>query len=189
MKWFMDFLKKSGPGEVRILDLGGQPEIWEDVERPLNITILNLPGIVVRPEASRHQFTYVVGDGCHVDQFADQSFDIVFSNSVIEHVGDQEHQLAFAREVQRLGKRYWLQTPSIYFPVEAHSGMPFWWFYPESIRQRLLKRWRLKLPEWTEMIEGTSVLTKEWLKHLFPDGELRTERVMGIPKSYTIHSR
>jgi hypothetical protein len=188
MKQFNDFLDHSGPGILRVLDLGGQPHIWQSVYRPLDITILNLPGIVDRLPDSHHRFTYLEGDACDVKQFADQSFDLVFSNSVIEHVGDEEHQKAFAREARRLGKRYWVQTPSKYFPVEAHNGMPGWWFYPQWLRERFIRGWKQKLPEWTEMVEGTRVLSKNWLEKLFPGARIRTERVLAFPKSYIVHS-
>jgi len=104
-------------------------------------------------------------------------------------VGDPERQKAFAREAQRLGHRYWVQTPSKYFPIEAHNGMPGWWFYPAWLREYFLRGWRRKLPSWTEMVEGTRVLTKDWLGSLFPDGRIRTERFLRFPKSYIVHSK
>ena len=111
-----------------VLDLGGQPKIWDNFPLPLKITILNLPGIVEPYNASRHEIRYVEGDACNVKEFGDRRFDLVFSNSVIEHVGPAEKQVDFAREVRRLGKSYWVQTPSKWFPIEAHCGMPYWWF-------------------------------------------------------------
>jgi len=167
-----------------ILDLGGQPKIWSSVNLKLNITILNLPGIAHRDHETHHSITYIEGDACNVVGFEDGRFDIVFSNSVIEHVGDTKTQVEFAREVMRLGRSYWVQTPSKYFPIEAHCGMPFWWFYPESLRQYFITRWRRKLPAWTEMIEGTRVLGANQLRALFPKADVKTERFFGIPKSY-----
>jgi SAM-dependent methyltransferase len=169
-----------------ILDLGGQPRIWAGISPRLNIVILNLSGIAERQFNSHHNITYIDGDACNVAEFSNGRFDIVFSNSVIEHVGDDRRQREFAREVKRLGEGYWVQTPSKYFPVEAHCGMPFWWFYPKRMQQYFLTRWRRKLPEWTEMVEGTRVLDAPQLKALFPDGELTVERFLGIPKSYII---
>src|SRR5208282_1607695 len=132
------------PG-TRVLDLGGSPSIWENVPVPLDITILNLPGGIPSDAldsfdagTSIHTFHFVEGDACNVHQFSDRSFDLAFSNSVIEHVGPQEKQEAFAREAVRLGKSYWVQTPSAWFPIEAHTGMPFYWFYPEQLRLWLL---------------------------------------------------
>lgn len=167
-----------------ILDLGGQPTIWSSVNPKLNVTILNLPGIARRDDESHHNITYVEGDACNVTGYEDHSFDIVFSNSVIEHVGDDKKQVEFAQEVMRLGRSYWVQTPSKYFPIEAHCGMPFWWLYPESLRQYFISRWRRKLPAWTEMIEGTRVLGTNQLQALFPNATVTTERLLGIPKSY-----
>jgi SAM-dependent methyltransferase len=171
-----------------VLDLGGQPMIWSSVTPKLNITILNLPGIAHQQYTSHHNITYVEGDACNVVGYESKSFDIVFSNSVIEHVGDGIKQAEFAREVVRLGRSYWVQTPSRHFPIEAHSGMPFWWLYPERLRQYFIARWRRKLPAWTEMVEGTRVLDLSRLRVLFPDATMKTERLLAIPKSYVAYS-
>ena len=168
----------------RMLDLGGQAGIWNHVEASQDITILNLSGVADSFLKTHHQVRSVVGDACNVTEFTDGEFEVLFSNSVIEHVGPESRMEDFAREVKRLGQSYWVQTPSKWFPIEAHCGMPFWWFYPESLRQYFLKRWSAKLPIWTEMVEGTRVLTKKQLKRLFPEAQIHTERILGIPKSY-----
>jgi hypothetical protein len=171
----------------RVLDLGGQAGIWDHVETPQNITILNLSGVADTSLKTHHRVNYVEGDACNVTGFTDGEFEVLFSNSVIEHVGPESRMEDFAREVKRLGRSYWVQTPSKWFPIEAHCGMPFWWFYPESLRQYFLKRWSAKLPGWTEMVAGTRVLTRQQLRRLFPDAEIHTERMFGIPKSYTAY--
>lgn len=174
---------------TRILDLGGQPQMWQHVEMPLDITILNLPGIAkTEAPVPGHQIRYVEGDACDVSQFTRTDFDLIYSNSVIEHVGPEDRQEAFASEVQRLGTRYWVQTPSKWFPLEAHCGMPLWWFYPENMRQAFLERWRKKLPAWTEMVEGTRVLTLDRVQSLFPGSSVYTEWAFGFPKSYAMYS-
>ena len=166
-----------------VLDLGGTASSWGGAELPsLSITLLNLHPAAV-PTDQRHQFRAVVGDACQV-QMPERCVDLVYSNSVIEHVGDAERRAAFAREVCRLGVGYWVQTPSICFPIEAHSGMPFWWFYPKWLRAALIKRWHRKLPEWADMIEGTTVVGKREMRRLFPDARIIVERVAAIPKSY-----
>jgi SAM-dependent methyltransferase len=176
------------PG-TRILDLGGQPMVWQTLQMPLDITILNLPGAVkTEQQVPQHRIRYVEGDACDVAEFGPGDFDLIYSNSVIEHVGPEERQEAFASEVRRLGRRYWVQTPSKWFPVEAHCGMPLWWFYPEPLRAAFLERWRKKLPDWTEMVEGTRVLTLDRMKLLFPGGSVHNEWAFGFPKSYTIYS-
>ncbi len=177
-------LMQLKPG-MRVLDLGGQPGIWNFISTPLHITILNLPG-VAKPSTpeSIHNFDFVVGDACDVSQYEDNSFDVVFSNSVIEHVGGDEKQAAFACEVRRLASCYWVQTPSIWFPVEAHTGMPFWFFMPAFVRKRFIRNWEKKLPDWTQMVVETTVLSKAQMQNYFPDGSILTERKYGFPKSY-----
>ncbi len=182
MKTFVS--RMNVQADTNILDLGGQAKIWAYVSPRLNIVILNLAGVAEKRFDSHHNITYVDGDACNVTELPGRCFDIVFSNSVIEHVGDHQKQREFAQEVKRLGTNYWVQTPSKYFPVEAHCGMPFWWFYPKRVQRYFLTRWSKKLPAWTEMVDGTRVLDVAQLKQLFPDGVLTVERLFGIPKSY-----
>jgi hypothetical protein len=171
---------------ISVLDLGGTASIWASVPSPsINVTLLNLEyGPDLGEAPSSHSFRYLVGDACNVTGFADGSFDLVFSNSVIEHVGDAERRSAFACEVRRLGRGYWIQTPSKWFPIEAHNGMPFWWFYPKRLRTSLIASWRKKLPGWTDMVEGTDIVTRAELRELFPEATILVERVLGMPKSY-----
>lgn len=177
------------PGS-RIIDLGGEPRFWRDCPVPLDITVVNLPGIVVaEPDPGRHRFTLVEGDACDVSFAADGQYDIAFSNSVIEHVGDSTQVARFAAEVHRLAPRHWVQTPSIWFPIEAHTHMPFWWFYPAPLKAVFIRRWRRILPAWCDMIEGTTVLSHSTMCRLFPNSEFWTERMSGLPKSYVAHTR
>jgi hypothetical protein len=183
------------PG-TRVLDLGGGASIWENVSIPLDITILNLPGGVTSYELdflyeipSIHTFHFVEGDECNVYQYSDHAFDLVFSNCVIEHLGPQEKQVVFAHEVVRLGTTYWVQTPSAWFPIEAHTGMPFYWFYPEWFRAWLLRRAQKRLPIWwTEYISTTRVLSRRRMAELFPNARVRAEFFFGFPKSYIAYS-
>jgi SAM-dependent methyltransferase len=170
---------------ARVLDLGGTTEIWNLVPTPLDITIVNLPGVPRHEEvASHHRFTFLDGDATRLTQFADNAFDVVFSNSVIEHVGGPEKERLFAGEVRRLAPAYWIQTPSIWFPLEAHTGLPFWWFAPARLRAALHRRWERMLPAWNEMVAGTTVLGRKRLRSYFPDAEHGIEWVAGFPKSY-----
>jgi Methyltransferase domain len=184
------FYKIAGLKEgMSVLDLGGRPQFWDPVPIPLDLTILNLPGAVEQKTSATHKLRCVEGDACAVDGMADRSFDIVFSNSVIEHVGSAERRAGFAHEARRLGKSYWIQTPAIWFPIEAHSGMPFWFFYPERLRRYFLDRWRKKLQgnAWVDMVETTTVLSRRELERLFPEATIVLERAFGIPKSYLVY--
>jgi len=127
-------------GGERVIDLGGTCDIWKYVETPLEITIVNMPGVDVRASGpSHHRFDFVTGDATALD-YADDQFDIVFSNSVIEHVGGDEKERAFAHEVRRLAPAYYVQTPAIWFPLEPHTGIPFWWAIPQATRNRIVQR-------------------------------------------------
>ena len=85
----------------RILDIGGAPGYWTDTEdilggRRRHVTLVNLTKFPV--EESR--FTSVAGDARNLSSYADMSFDLAHSNSVIEHVGSWGDMKAMAREVR-----------------------------------------------------------------------------------------
>ena len=183
------FSKIITPREnMTILDIGGQPEIWDFIKIPLRITCLNLPGIATIDHQTHHEIIYVEGDGCNMPEFHAGQFDFVFSNSVIEHVGDDKKRKQFANEVRRISKNYWIQTPYKYFPIEAHCGMPFWWLYPQVMRSFFITRWRKKLPMWTQMVEGTDVVSIEEMKALFPESNMLKEWLI-FPKSLIVFSK
>ena len=169
----------------RVLDLGGRADTWALVHIPLNITILNLEGQLDSVQVPPHNVDYIKGNACNLKGIEPGDYDIVFSNSVIEHVGPESSQEMFANEVARLKTKYWIQTPSKWFPIEAHCGMPFWWFYPRIWRENIMRRWRKKLPDWTRMVEETRVLERNRLATLFPHSTIYTEHFLGISKSYT----
>ena len=126
------FLRVLKPSNVEtILDIGGYPELWLQCGYKGEITFLNLesPEIYKNHYPMFENFNYVQGDGCCLD-FLDKSFAIVFSNSVIEHVGIWDNQKKFAREISRVGERYWVQTPNKYFPIEPHFNFPLFQFLP-----------------------------------------------------------
>jgi hypothetical protein len=174
---------------LTVLDLGGQSEIWSHVPHALHVTLLNLPGEHHHDVPSGHTFAHLDGDACDARELRDNSFDIVFSNSVIEHVGAEGKQAAFAAEARRLGKAYWMQTPAIWFPIEAHSGLPLWWFYPRALRAHFLHRWERTLPDWGRYIRETRVVPRKALAQLFPEAQIYVERVFGVHKSYIAWSR
>ena len=78
---------------------------------------------------------YVQGDACALP-FDDDAFDIVFSNAVVEHVGDNERQRAMISEALRVGHRVFITTPNRWFPVEVHTRLPFVHWLPERAAHR-----------------------------------------------------
>ncbi|MBM3677508.1 MAG: class I SAM-dependent methyltransferase [Actinobacteria bacterium] len=78
---------------------------------------------------------YVQGDACALP-FPDGAFDLVFSNAVIEHVGDRARQELFVREALRVGRRVFLTTPNRWFPLEVHTRLPLVHWLPDPLAHR-----------------------------------------------------
>ncbi len=191
MRTFLSLLPRKGDAPVRILDLGGTVDYWRAMHDlwahlSLSITIVNL-GVEPRDEDN---FSIRPGDACNLAEFADNSFDVVHSNSVIEHVGHWPEMAAMAAEVRRLAPIYYLQTPNYWFPVEPHYRAIGYHWLPESLRAAMLTRWRLGFrgPRPTfdlamRDVQTVNLLTSRQMRALFPDAEIRSERVLGWPKS------
>src|SRR5882757_7872715 len=127
---------------TRVLDVGGARWVWLQSDLESGVTLLNLPGS--GPGAGEStRCTLVEGDGCALP-FADASFDIVFSNSAIEHVGTWERQQAFAREARRVGRRLWVQTPAREFFIEPHLIAPFIHWLPREWQRRLIRNFTVR---------------------------------------------
>lgn len=190
-KWrvtrFLEFLSRVAPPPgAKIVDLGGAKGMWELVDNDFRVTLVNLPGSF-REDAFHPRISFVEADATDLQNvFGSKSFDVVYSNSVIEHVGDESMQNAFAAEVHRLADAFWIQTPSIHFPFEVHTRIPLYWKLPSKLREGLIRKWERKLPAWAEMIKGTRVLTEERMRELFPTAEIYRERSFGFEKSYSL---
>jgi SAM-dependent methyltransferase len=79
---------------------------------------------------------YVQGDACALP-FEDGAFDVVFSNAVIEHVGDRERQRTFVSEALRVGRRVFITTPNRAFPIEVHTRLPLVHWLPHAAGRRV----------------------------------------------------
>lgn len=179
----------SGP--VRILDVGGTEQFWHDMNFPsaenIHITLLNVEKVPV----SMDVFYSVSGDAANMSCFADNEFDIVFSNSTIEHLGSWQNQQNMAAEVQRISERYFIQTPNRYFPIEPHFLFPFFQFLPQSIQVQIALHWTTG---WYSKkgdpvaarreVEAIRLLTAKELSTLFPDVVLYREKWLGWTKSF-----
>jgi len=175
---------------VHILDIGGTEGYWKtmapDQSDQMSITLLNLTAEALTLPNLKN----VIGDARSIP--ADQGqFDIVFSNSVIEHVGTYDDQLRMANEVRRVGKRYFIQTPNRYFPLEPHFLFPFFQFLPLRIRVCLLRHfdlgWFPKTPERQEaqrIVESITLLDRRSLVSLFPSANIYEEKILGMTKSF-----
>jgi len=177
---------------TRMIDIGGAPITWTreaGVETTFPITLCNIR--FPRDLASQGaRFSAVEADATELP-FPDKSFDVAFSNSVIEHLGTWERQQAFAREARRVGDKLWIQTPARSFPIEPHYLAPFIHFLPKNWQRRLARRatlWGLLtkpspqvIDEW---IDELRLLSYSEFKQLFPDCHILKERLLGFTKSY-----
>lgn len=176
------------PPGARIIDLGGSEYNWRLIDHDYHITMVNLPGFNPPVSANPEIYESIEADATDLmDRFGDNSFDAVFSNSVIEHVGPEAKQADFAREARRLAPAYWVQTPSLHFPIEAHNGLLYFWRRSQASRDRIYDRWSKKYPAWVEMLRETRVLSEARMKELFPDGQLYKEHRFGFEKSLTMY--
>lgn len=183
-------LLEQPPRAQRILDVGGTVGFWEAMQAlspDVSVTLLNLqPSSQALPPG----FHAVSGDARAMREFRDGEFDLVFSNSVIEHVGTLDDQLRMADEVRRVGKRYFVQTPNRYFPIEPHFLLPYFQFYPRTLQVELTRHfalgWYAKIPNRERAlahVQGHRLLSEREMQRLFPDAQIHRERIAGLTKS------
>jgi len=155
--------------DSRILDVGCGRLGLRAHEPGLDITGVDVaerpdyPGPFVRADASRAL------------PFEDGAFDLVYSSSVIEHV-EPRHRAVFAREVRRVGRGFYVQTPARSFPVEPHALLPFAHWLPAGLRRYY---WRLGVAgDW----EDIALLGRAEMTALF--GAPVAERLGPLAKSW-----
>jgi hypothetical protein len=173
--------------EMRVIDLGGDARYWAAAPvRPAELVLLNL----YEQEPPFETARVVVGDACALpDELASERFDLVYSNSAIEHVGGHSQREAFAESVEALGDRHWIQTPYRYFPIEPHWLFPGFQFLPVSARATVTQNWRIGQRYTRDrdaaIAQAMSVrlLSRTELAHYFPRSEIWTERLGGVVKS------
>jgi hypothetical protein len=176
---------------MKVLDLGGTESWWRRAPiMPEHVTMVNLrksngvemPGL-----------TSIVGDACYADKLlSGQLFDLVLSNSLIEHVGGHSQRVRLAEAIRTLATHYLVQTPYRYFPVEPHWVFPGMQFLPTRVQGYIAPRWPLghtkgwaadlALSEvmFTELIGATDMMA------YFPGAKLYWERFCGLRKSMTV---
>lgn len=175
--------------ETTVLDVGGTSYFWELGERMglrvPKVTIINLGD---RPAALPPKYAYVKGDGREMP-FGDKKFDLVFSNSVIEHVAGKDDRQMFANEIRRVGRGYFVQTPDVRFPVEPHLLTPFIHWLPESVMTKMNPRFTIRgmfgglTEQEVKELKSVRLLSVNEMVSYFSDAEAVVEKFMGMPKS------
>ena len=172
----------------RVLDVGGSYyTFWVYCPIKPRVTLLNPKASWL--ECDEPTFSTLIGDGRALP-FENNSFDIVMSNSVIEHLGEWRQQKVFAEEIRRVGRNYWVQTPNRRFFIEPHFLAPLIHFLPKRYRKLLARYftvWGLTIKptprQVDEMVEEISLLNRPEVERLFPDARIICEKWCGMTKS------
>ncbi len=159
----------------------------------MEILLLNLQEVV----ANDSKFKSIAGDARDLKQFGDKQIDIVFSNSVIEHVGTYADQCRMAGEIKRVGKRFFVQTPNRFFPLEPHFLFPFFQFLPLWGKVWLIRHLRLgwygasesaiDKQKAAQICSSIRLLSRRELMNLFPGSKIFKEKFLGLTKSFIVH--
>ena len=138
-KWEL-FLKEMVPTKrMRILDVGFSEEEYSSTDNfiekhypyPEMLTALGTD-VPVKFSTRYPNIATVHYDGS-LFPFEDKTFDILWSNAVIEHVGDRNKQLLFLKEIKRVSKRAFITTPNRFFPIEVHTHTPLFHYLPQKV--------------------------------------------------------
>src|SRR3984957_2801010 len=162
------------PVGARILDVGCGALGLRALEPQLDVTGVDL---IERPD---YPGPFVRADAAAGLPFADGEFDLVYCSSVIEHV-PPARRTAFAAEIRRVGRGWFVQTPAYSFPIEPHSLLPGAHWLPVRHRRRY---WRLGA---TGGWEDIALLRRGEVERLF--GPARAERIGPFVKSWVCVSR
>jgi hypothetical protein len=175
-------------GAMRVLDLGGTPWSWDWAPaRPAKVVTLNLGPLGGPPWVQS-----LVGDACDPPpDVRAMEFDLVYSNSVIEHVGGRWRRQAFSAVVHELAAHHWIQTPARSFPIEPHWLFPAFQFLPVAIRAKVSKQWKFSHvfadpghgEDPVNDVLAVELLSVPEFRDLFPKSTLVRERVLGLTKS------
>lgn len=190
---FLGFLKKLEMENPKIIDIGGTCNYWELMNahhrRDFKPIIVNISKDCLKNDNCNG----IKGDGKSLLFIKDKSLDVAYSNSMIEHLLSLEEQSEMARNINRIAKNYFLQTPAFIFPFEPHFLLPIFHWLPRKIRIFLVSKFNLG---WFErcnnqmeaeiLVDSIRIMKKKELKLIFINVKIITERFFFIPKSYIV---
>ena len=176
---------KPRKGET-ILDVGSDTgEFLETfVGRDYNVIALDInPKALIKLKEKYPHIETVQGDATQLP-FPDKSFDIVISNSVIEHLSHPEKTAKMASEIRRVAKRYFVQTPYKYFPIDPHFLLPYFSMWPHKIKLFLSDRFPVgHYKRGGIRHDNPILLSARQFAALFPDATIIKEKCLFLTKS------
>jgi ubiquinone/menaquinone biosynthesis C-methylase UbiE len=181
---FFDALKPRHGDSL--LDVGGGTGILGEFGRIYRyftvVQVVNLDPQVIEEEGLEH-VKCEVADGCSLP-FPDHSFDWVFSNAVIEHVGGAYRQQRFAQEIRRVARKgYFVATPDRYFPIDPHTLLPFYQFLSPQWQRRVCRF----SPGYLRHYAPIDLLSVGALRALFPEATVRKIGLRIFPNNLVVY--
>lgn len=195
MKIFFRYVDQIQTGMVSVLDIGGTVLFWKKMgvagSQKIDITLLN----IFEQSSDYENIHCIVGDATDMNAIPQRNFDIVFSNSVIEHLGSLDSQIAMAKNIQKIAAKYFVQTPNYNFPIEPHFLFPFFHYLPNRFKLFLLKNFSLgnypvirDKEKAQAAIDKIRLLHPKELKRLFPTCQIMFEKFLFFNKSIIAHN-
>ena len=178
---------------LSILDIGGTFEFWKNFDYlslgDISITLLN----TFAQTNLIQGFNSVVGDARDLSMYKSKIFDLVFSNSVIGHVGNFIDQNKMANECLRVGKRLFLQTPNKYYLIDWRTTIPLFHFLPITYQAWCFTHFKVGTYKRVKNYKTALYLAsrirnlqRKELIALFPGAKIISERFCGFTKSFIV---
>jgi SAM-dependent methyltransferase len=155
---------------ARVLDIGCGALGLRALEPSLDVTGVDID------EHPEYPGPFVRADAAAGLPFAENEFDLTYCSSVIEHV-PRARRAAFAAELRRVARGWFVQTPARSFPIEPHALLPFAHWLPLPLRAAY---WQLGASG--DAPGSIELLSRGELEALF--GPARAERFAGLAKSW-----
>lgn len=192
---FLEFISNL-KRPVKILDLGGSEYFWR------NLNLINLNDIQILLLNTEFQdvknfsnIDFINKDVRDLSEFSDNEFDVVHSNSLIEHLSTYDEQKKLAAEIQRIGKNYFIQTPNYYFPVEPHFLYPFFQFFSKEKKIALIQKkdlgWYKKqenMDKAEALASSIRLMKKSELENIFKNPKIHSEKYFLFTKSFIVYN-
>jgi len=181
---------------LKILDLGGSDYYWQSLNFTDNenykIEILNIEN---QNTENFKNISFLKNDVRDLSFIKDKEYDLIYSNSLIEHLNNFDEQKKLAKEIQRTGKKYFIQTPNYYFPVEPHFLFPFFQFLSVDMKTKLISNFNLgwfekqtDIVKARELANSIKLLKEKELKEIFPGCKIYKEKYFSLNKSFIAYN-
>ena len=165
---------------MSLLDVGGSPGMNGEWDR-LRMLFQRVVVVNRDPECNTHtqpapNVTIEIADGCALP-YPSRSFDWVFSNAVLEHVGDRTMQERFSKEMQRVARvGYFLSTPNKHFFLDPHTYLPFYHLLPRRWQEIVIHLSIGHMRSW----EPLRLVSARELRQMFPSAHIETTGPFGL---------